>query len=85
MDTNSGIYAIISPSGRAYIGSSKLRRGIKQSPETVQKRVDKLKGRKRSLETVAKIAQANRGKKRSLEARKKMSEAKKAFFLRAQV
>lgn len=41
---------------------SESRTGLKQSAETIQKRVEKLKGRKCSLETKIKIAKANKGK-----------------------
>ena len=46
---------------------SEAHKGKKQSPEFIEKRIAKLRGRKRPAEVVAKCADANKGKKRSPE------------------
>lgn len=50
------------PSEESRKKMSESRTGLKQSAETIQKRVEKLKGRKCSLETRMKIGKANKGK-----------------------
>ena len=51
--------------------------GVKQSEETIERRVSKFRGRPRSEETKNKIGNANRGIKHSAQSRKNMSEAHK--------
>jgi group I intron endonuclease len=54
---------------------SEAHKGRKQSPETIQKRVEKLRGKKQPREAVLKTAEANRGRKRSSETRQRLSES----------
>ena len=52
------------------------RKGVKQSPETIEKRRKALLGKPRSLETKEKIRQAAIGRKHTPEAKEKMRQAK---------
>lgn len=54
----------------------RLNTGKKQSPETIAKRMQKLRGRTRSSEATAKTAKAHTGSKRTQEQRKTMSRAR---------
>ncbi len=54
--------------------------GVRQSPETVQKRVTKLIGQKRTDEQKLRISLASLGKPKSLEARKSMSQCRVGKF-----
>jgi len=51
--------------------------GVKQSQETIEKRIRKFRGKQRSEETKRKIGNANRGTKHSEKSRKNMSDAHK--------
>jgi hypothetical protein len=55
--------------------NSEARKGLKQSQETIAKRVAKLVGRPRSTETRAKIAAAHRGRTMSEETKEKIGAA----------
>jgi hypothetical protein len=57
--------------------------GHKQSPETIEKRVSKIRGKSRPRDVVERIAAANRGRKRSDETRAKLSRPKSAAHRKA--
>ena len=66
-----------------YDAHNKLHRcGKKQSIETINKRVDKLKGQKRTEEQKKKISDAHKGIKPSDEAKRKISESNKGHIVK---